>query len=83
MLYFPQNSCNIFPVILVIIQLSRSLHYYHMLFCSTCNSPGHDIKRPFEYFFSLKFISLLSINSCYHSNDRGCSDREGLANRIN
>ena len=40
------------------------------------------LKKPW-YLFSIKFISLLNINSCYHSNDMGCSDIERLANRIN
>ena len=47
------------------------------------SSPAHDVKRPDKYFFSIKFFLSLSINSCHHSNGRGCSDIEGLGNRIN
>ena len=74
MLYF---FCD--PCFHATVQKFRLLYFCYTV---TCNSPGHNIKRPGKYLFSIKFISSLSINSCYHSNDKGCSDTEGLANRM-
>ena len=56
MLYFPQNFSNIFSVILVFMQLSRSLAA-RFCYAITCNSSGLSIKTPSQvHFWLVKFI---------------------------
>ena len=54
-LYIPKNSSNILSVILV----STTVQKFRLRLCYTitCNSPGHGIKKPVKYLFSMKFIS--------------------------
>ena len=53
-LYFPENA-SLFSTILVFNYLEVSTA--KLCYTVTCNSPGHGIKRPLKYLFSMKFTS--------------------------
>ena len=69
-------------------QISKNQQFYtaRLRYTVTHNSPGHE--RPAvcflkKVYFITEYSIILLSSLFYHSNDWGCSDIKGLANRIN